>query len=330
MTEPRALGGRALDLQLSGDRRGAAEVLKEGVALADRQGSAQDQIALRLALADLVDSTESRKLLLLEALDLATASDDTFGAGAAADGIAALTVERDRSDGLAWLRRARDSYRAASRPRELARVLLRIVEFGADEDVQSATGELDQLAERIPPADQAGLRGTTALALADRLMQEDRDGEALLQLSDAHESLLRAGDGRGAIAAGLRLNSVLLRLHPAWESFPIGSDLEERFLSSHAIPPPAESDLMLSWNFDPRNLPLTARHFRATDSRNGWVLWSGDEPTETPGYLPVALTEVVRWLPQVEPYLALPEGWSFQIAPSHEDVWEEPHLLADD
>ena len=36
---------------------------------------------------------------------------------------------------------------------------------------------------------------------------------------------------------------------------------------------------------------------------------------------------MAEWCPDAEPYLALPPGWRFLIAPRHEDVWFDPSLL---
>lgn len=170
------------------------------------------------------------------------------------------------------------------------------------------------------------------LVRAERMMRHGDIGEALVLLVEAHGGSLAAGDGDGVVAAGLRMNAALRSLHEAWTRFPSGQELAERF----EVPPPEmaapsdRSEVMIGWDFDPRNLPFTARHFPPAGNRNGWVLWTGTEPIAYPGYVPVATGELVRWLPQVVPYLELPPGWSFQIAPDHEDVWEEPELLDDD
>lgn len=34
--------------------------------------------------------------------------------------------------------------------------------------------------------------------------------------------------------------------------------------------------------------------------------------------------------PEVLPYLGLPPGWRFRIAPGHSDVWDDPELLTID
>lgn len=167
---------------------------------------------------------------------------------------------------------------------------------------------------------------------AERLLEAGQVERALPYLIAAHALSVEALDGSGVVAAGLRLNAVLARLHDAWQHFPDGSHLGERFgVPTLEMEAPADgSEVMLGWDFDPRNLPFTARHFPPVGSRNGWVLWTGAEPVTYPGYVAVTTGELVRWVPQVARYIELPPGWSFQIAPNHEDVWEEPELLDDD
>ena len=177
-----------------------------------------------------------------------------------------------------------------------------------------------------------GAEGDDARASGQSERPEDLADDALPYVLAAHERSIRALDGSGAVATGLRLNALLARLHDEWQHFPDGSHLAERFdVPAVAMMVPSDaSEVMVGWDFDPRNLPFTARHFPPAGSRNGWVLWTGAEPVAYPGYVPIATGELLRWLPQVARYLELPPGWSFQIAPHHEDVWEEPELLDDD
>jgi len=44
-------------------------------------------------------------------------------------------------------------------------------------------------------------------------------------------------------------------------------------------------------------------------------------------FRPLHVEHVAEWCPEVQPYLALPPGWRFLIAPGHEDVWFDPALL---
>lgn len=43
--------------------------------------------------------------------------------------------------------------------------------------------------------------------------------------------------------------------------------------------------------------------------------------------VPLHVGHLAEWCPDALPYLALPPGWRFLIAPGYEDVWEDPALF---
>lgn len=45
-------------------------------------------------------------------------------------------------------------------------------------------------------------------------------------------------------------------------------------------------------------------------------------------FQPLRVEHLTHWCPAVIPYLLLPPGYRFQIAPGHEDVWFDASLLA--
>jgi len=332
--ESRVLVERALQLQQQGAPREAEQLLEQAMQKADIAGLAADRVATRLMLADALGATdiERSRRLLTEAFAIAEEVHDLFGMGSSAIQLAELISETSPPEPIAWLRRARACFASAGRSEDLASVLLRLIADEPDEGrAQEAFSELSDLADAIPDR-RAGILGTANTGWGERLLVAGQIEDALPFLVAAHEFSIRALDGIGAVAAGLRLNAVLGRLHDAWQHLPDGSGLAERFgVPALAMAAPSDgSEVMIGWDFDPRNLPFTARHFPPVDSRNGWVLWTGAEPVAYPGYVPITAGELVRWLPQVARYLELPPGWSFQIAPNHEDVWEEPELLVDD
>lgn len=60
----------------------------------------------------------------------------------------------------------------------------------------------------------------------------------------------------------------------------------------------------------------------------GWYIWAGDDLSDDPDFFePVHVGHLAEIRPEVLPYLALPPGWRFLIAPGYEDVWEDPALL---
>lgn len=60
----------------------------------------------------------------------------------------------------------------------------------------------------------------------------------------------------------------------------------------------------------------------------GWYLWAGKELSDDPDFfVPLHARHLFEWRPEVLPYLLLPPGWRFLIAPGYEDVWEDASLL---
>jgi hypothetical protein len=69
------------------------------------------------------------------------------------------------------------------------------------------------------------------------------------------------------------------------------------------------------------------RHF-PEDGTTGWFIWAGEVFSSDPEFFqPLHVQHLVDWCPDVLPYLGLPPGWRFLIAPGHEDVWFDQTLL---
>jgi hypothetical protein len=63
----------------------------------------------------------------------------------------------------------------------------------------------------------------------------------------------------------------------------------------------------------------------------GWYLWRGEEfDTADDWFAPVCYHHLVVDGDPSVPYLALPAGYRFLIAPGYEDVWYDETLLAID
>jgi hypothetical protein len=59
----------------------------------------------------------------------------------------------------------------------------------------------------------------------------------------------------------------------------------------------------------------------------GWYIWRGELSEADDFFSPLHASHLDARLPEVVPYLALPPGWRFLIAPSHNDVWYDESLL---
>ncbi len=56
-------------------------------------------------------------------------------------------------------------------------------------------------------------------------------------------------------------------------------------------------------------------------------MWAGDFSDAADFFKTLHLSHLTEWRPEVEPYLGLPPGWRFLIAPDYEDVWYDAALL---
>ena len=73
--------------------------------------------------------------------------------------------------------------------------------------------------------------------------------------------------------------------------------------------------------------PLNGLRVAPTEGTFGWYLWAGEHISEAEDFFePLHIEHLVEWCPAALPYLELPPGWRFLIAPGHEDVWFDPML----
>ncbi|WP_369745070.1 hypothetical protein [Paenarthrobacter sp. AMU7] len=75
-------------------------------------------------------------------------------------------------------------------------------------------------------------------------------------------------------------------------------------------------------------LPLNGLRHPAATGTSGWFIWRGEELGTVPDFfVPLHVEHLTPWCPEVLPYLALPPGWRFLLAPGYEDVWFDETLL---
>lgn len=77
------------------------------------------------------------------------------------------------------------------------------------------------------------------------------------------------------------------------------------------------------------NLPLHGLRHEPEDGTTGWFLWAGDWSDDENFFRPLHAHHLSEDRPEVLPYLALPPGWRFLIAPGHEDVWRDDNLTTE-
>lgn len=95
--------------------------------------------------------------------------------------------------------------------------------------------------------------------------------------------------------------------------------------------PEAGSRLGWSTTAVPGAVPLNGLRHPASDGTCGWYVWGGEELSEDADFFaPLCIEHVADRCPEVLPFLALPPGWRFLIAPGHQDVWFDDSLLVID
>lgn len=78
-----------------------------------------------------------------------------------------------------------------------------------------------------------------------------------------------------------------------------------------------------------RVYPINGLRTQPESGTTGWFIWGGaGEPSQDSDFFkPLHVEHLKEWCPEVIPYLGLPPGWRFLIAPNHEDVWFDAKLL---
>ncbi|TWT34795.1 immunity protein Imm33 domain-containing protein [Blastopirellula retiformator] len=72
--------------------------------------------------------------------------------------------------------------------------------------------------------------------------------------------------------------------------------------------------------------PLNGLRVKPIGDTTGWFIWAGEWSDDPSYFVPLHVEHLVSWCPQVIPYLQLPIGWRFLLAPSFEDVWFDREL----
>lgn len=74
--------------------------------------------------------------------------------------------------------------------------------------------------------------------------------------------------------------------------------------------------------------PLHGCRYLPTETTTGWYVWAGELSEDPDFFKPVHTAHLETWAADAVPYLGLPPGWRFLLAPDHEDVWFDESLLA--
>ena len=103
-----------------------------------------------------------------------------------------------------------------------------------------------------------------------------------------------------------------------------------RRFAVEADAPGPDSRLGVAQNLRDRSLwPVKGVRHPPERGTNGWYLFAGDEASQAEDFFDSLHTHhAAEWRPHVLPYLALPPGWGFVIAPGYEDVYYDASLLS--
>lgn len=74
--------------------------------------------------------------------------------------------------------------------------------------------------------------------------------------------------------------------------------------------------------------PLNGLRHRPVEGTSGWYIWGGTTLSEASDFFtPLHHHHMPEYCPAALPFLSLPPGWRFLVAPSRVDVWFDPALL---
>ncbi len=94
------------------------------------------------------------------------------------------------------------------------------------------------------------------------------------------------------------------------------------------FPAPGDLKVGIAWNVRDGLQPVNGLRHPPEGDTTGWYIWAGEHLSEEPDiFVPLHVSHLAEWCPAVLPFLELPPGWRFLIAPGYEDVWEDPTLL---
>jgi hypothetical protein len=92
-------------------------------------------------------------------------------------------------------------------------------------------------------------------------------------------------------------------------------------------PVPAMGKVGLSHNVRTGAMPINGVRCRPEAGTTGWYIWAGETMSEDPDFFePLHTEHLAERCPDVLPFLELPPGWRFLVAPGYEDVWFDPDV----
>jgi len=93
---------------------------------------------------------------------------------------------------------------------------------------------------------------------------------------------------------------------------------------------PSDLKVGVSQNVNDRNLyPINGLRHLPHGNTSGWYIWASEEFSDDDNFfLPLHISHLLEWRPQITKYLGLPPGYRFLLGENdYEDVWYDESLL---
>ena len=100
-----------------------------------------------------------------------------------------------------------------------------------------------------------------------------------------------------------------------------------RRFGAEVVDCPNELKVGISRNIRQGVLPINGVRIQPDGDTAGWYIWAGEWSDDPEFFVPLHVGHLPDWCPTSIPYLLLPPGWRFQVAPNHEDVWFDSEVL---
>ena len=97
---------------------------------------------------------------------------------------------------------------------------------------------------------------------------------------------------------------------------------------AHYFPSPLYLKVGIARNVQAGAFSINGLRHPPEGDTTGWYFWAEEELSDAPNFFePLHVEHLFERCPEVLPYLGLPPGWRFLIAPGYEDVWFDESLF---
>jgi hypothetical protein len=94
------------------------------------------------------------------------------------------------------------------------------------------------------------------------------------------------------------------------------------------MPVPSHLKVGIARNVREGLQPLNGLRIIPEGDTTGWYIWAGTQwPDDPDFFMPLHVEHLPSWCAAAIPYLQLPPGWRFLLAPGQEDVWFDAKLV---